>query len=199
MFAVTPKVHCDQRAIGHWHGKESIYRFFSPDHLKVWNSFEVRNTLWHNFGEQILISLKMCQKMHLKDTFWSSEFNVELLKRTRIFWWMRCGRRSKIASLLLPTITLPIPTLHFALNGEDWDREIHFAINSNTFGNWVKQLSGLHFTIKSNTFCNWVKYIWRNCFNALKFQLCTRLMPPRHCNGQDWDLCFCKKIFTHQR
>ena len=38
---------------------------------------------------------------------------------------MRCGR-SKIALLILATITVPVPTLHS--NGEDSDKDTHFAI-----------------------------------------------------------------------
>ena len=46
----------------------------------------------------------------------------ELFKKNKIIGWMRLGR-SKIALLILATITVPVPTLHS--NGEDRDKEIH--------------------------------------------------------------------------
>ena len=67
----------------------------------------------------------MCQKCTLKTPFWVENLMLELFQRTRIFGRMRCGL-SKIASLILATITAPVPTLHS--NGEDGDIEKHLAI-----------------------------------------------------------------------
>ena len=63
--------------------------------------------------------------MQYKNTFFVQKFNVkmwELFKKNQIIGWMRFGR-SKIALLILATITVPVPTLHS--NGEDRDKEIH--------------------------------------------------------------------------